>query len=112
MNSDDNKVKSLKPLIFGALLAALILSVVAIVSNYYGADYKSPDYSYDANGNMIAEYEQPKVDINTATAEELDKIKGIGKTIAQNIVDYRNEHGLFYSINQLTNGYLVGRNYA
>lgn len=37
-----------------------------------------------------------KVNINRATAQEIeDKLSGIGPVLAQRIVDYREEHGLF-----------------
>ena len=36
-----------------------------------------------------------KININKATAKELQQIKGIGKTIAERIVQYREEQGLF-----------------
>ena len=39
-----------------------------------------------------------KVNINTATATELDKIPGIGPTKAQAIVDYRTQNGNFKTI--------------
>lgn len=34
----------------------------------------------------------PLISINTAEAEELQKLSGIGPTIAQKIIDYRREH--------------------
>jgi competence protein ComEA len=43
------------------------------------------------------------VNINTATAEELQKINGIGSSIAQKIVQYRKEHGKFTAIEELKN---------
>jgi competence protein ComEA len=42
-----------------------------------------------------------KVDINTANAEQLDTLYGIGPTKAQAIIDYRNEHGNFQSIEDI-----------
>jgi competence protein ComEA len=43
------------------------------------------------------------VNINTATAEQLDVLPGIGPTKAQAIIDYRNEHGRFNSIEDIQN---------
>jgi competence protein ComEA len=35
------------------------------------------------------------LDINHATIAELEKLPGIGPTLAKNIIEYRDEHGLF-----------------
>ena len=42
------------------------------------------------------------VNINTATLEELQRLPGIGPTLAQRIIDYREDHGPFEAVSQLT----------
>lgn len=42
-----------------------------------------------------------KIDLNTATAEDLMRIEGIGEKTAQNILDYRNVLGRFKFVEQL-----------
>ena len=48
-----------------------------------------------AHGGMI--------DINTADAEKLTDLPGVGRALAQRIVDYRKEHGPFKTVDELLN---------
>ena len=49
------------------------------------------------------------LDINTASAEEFIKVKGIGEKKAERIISYRNEHGKFNSIDELKNVKGIGK---
>ena len=62
------------------------------------------EYSVVAQRSAPAETIAPEkrpVDVNTATAEELEELMGIGPVLAQAIVEYRSEHGPFESIDEL-----------
>ncbi len=41
------------------------------------------------------------IDLNTATAKQLEQLPGIGKEIAQRIVSYRKDIGAFKSLDEL-----------
>ena len=43
------------------------------------------------------------ININTATLEQLETLPGIGVTLAQRILDYRETHGSFETVTDLMN---------
>lgn len=50
-----------------------------------------------------SDLENPLVDINTATREELTTLPGIGEVLADRIIEYRITHGPFEVFEQLLN---------
>ena len=59
-------------------------------------------------GQRVAEMrENPSIDINLATARELEQLPGIGKTLSNRIIKYRNIIGGFDNIEQLKQVYYL-----
>ena len=56
------------------------------------SDTQPPSLPQQANG---------KVNINSATADQLMLLPGIGQVLAQRIIDYRNSHGNFQKVADL-----------
>lgn len=89
------------------LLAGLYL--VALVLLYNQASEVAPGTHYTISVQRQAEEpvtpEPPEpegpVDVNTAGLDELQRLKGIGPVLAQRIIDYREEHGPFQSVEDL-----------
>ncbi len=43
-----------------------------------------------------------KININTATAQQLMELKGVGEKLAQRIIEYRTQNGPFAAVEDLT----------
>lgn len=50
-----------------------------------------------------ADFVSGKININTADIDKLTMLPGIGEVIAQRIIDYRQQHGKFRSVDELMN---------
>ncbi len=54
-------------------------------------------------GGLAGAEEKANININTATAEELSTLKGIGEKKAASIMEYRDNHGHFTKIEDIKN---------
>ncbi len=50
-----------------------------------------------------------RLNINSATAEELETLPGIGPVLAEEIVDYREKNGYFESVEEIINVSGIGK---
>ena len=48
-------------------------------------------------------YAMDKINLNTATQSELQTLNGVGEATAAAIIQYREEHGMFKSVEDLVN---------
>ena len=71
------------------------------ISQYITEDSGNNDT--EENNASNSNKEDAKVNINTANQSELDSLPGIGPSIAQKIIDYREENGNFKNIEELQN---------
>lgn len=69
---------------------------------YYDTVKKEEDFYSQLDKDQI-------VNINTADISRLETLDGIGKKTAEAIIDYRNEHGGFASLDELMNIKGVGQ---
>lgn len=75
----------------------------------YAGQTKNVSHHRNESHNQVemirksADQEQEPVNINTADIHTLQHVKGIGLKRAQAIIDYRQEHGAFKSVDEVSN---------
>lgn len=87
---------------FLALVTLAFLAAVLYLT--FGANRaEREDYTVQTERSTEEEVAPVRVlvNINTATAEELETVTGIGPVLAQAILDYRAEHGDFQTLDEL-----------
>lgn len=79
------------------LILPLLLSCLPLTGTPALAAQKTPA----AQEKVATVTASDKVNINTATLEQLTRLKGIGEKKAQAIIEYRDKQGSFTSVEQL-----------
>lgn len=112
--TDSTAGKERKGIIIFAAAAALYLAACALVfviwDNKMQSAYVLPVHTESAGkSDSDAIPEAEKVNINTASAEELTSISGIGTVTAKNIIEYREQNNGFLDIEELINVKGIGK---
>jgi competence protein ComEA len=77
-------------------LALTAIAVVTLVPAFAPASTQAP-----SSGEQVSQGSPAPLDLNTASAEELISVRGIGPALAQKIVDLRTRLGGFQSLEDL-----------
>ena len=59
--------------------------------------------SVEVTNKEVSSQESSKININTATIEELDTLPGVGEATANKIVNHRSENGEFKTVEEINN---------
>lgn len=66
-------------------------------------EHEQADQDSGSTDNTAYQATETRININTATSADLQKLQGIGPVLAQRIVEYRTTNGSFESVDDLQN---------
>lgn len=106
-----------KSMVIALLLCAMLVggvmwgrhSTTSVIKLKINEETGKPYAEEDAQATEPEDYIiARKININSASAEMLAVLPGIGDELANRIIDYRTEHGPFLSIEELCNVHGIG----
>jgi competence ComEA-like helix-hairpin-helix protein len=105
-NDEDDDITDLQPKAFHNLITFFIKEQgVPMVFDTTASEavWNFPAYGYDMTiKETTEEGGADKLNINTATFEQIVDLPGIEETLAEKIIDYRTENGPFQSVDEIT----------
>ena len=90
-----------------AIAAVILATLFTSLGYYFGRWVMRDEYSVSYTAVRVQKQKEPSseitVDINSAGAEELQSLEGIGPKLAERIIEYRKKKGPFQYTAQLMN---------
>lgn len=94
---------------YTASVSASIDAVLETTAEFQGASVPKTTYETYANSDAVSTLSDGRININTATADDLVLLPGIGKVLANRIIEYRDANGPFKTIEEIDNVSGIGQ---
>lgn len=87
--------RNLRPFCNAVLVFGLVLQTSACIKRARNPLVVTNQYANDQRSNTSLPPAHSRININTASAKELETLPGIGKGLAERIIEQREKHGPF-----------------